>query len=136
MQRLEKCHQIVEGSRIEGARILVALGDSITTDHISPAGAIRPDSPAVACTAEVALVQNPDRSVGIGGANPLEWIQQAACKGKTGPFFSRYVEDLARARVLCAGCPVRAECLEYDLLFAAHFFRHGDNNTITLDRSS
>jgi aconitate hydratase A / 2-methylisocitrate dehydratase len=31
---------------IHGARCLVALGDSVTTDHISPAGAIRPDSPA------------------------------------------------------------------------------------------
>jgi aconitate hydratase len=31
---------------IEGARCLVVLGDSVTTDHISPAGAIRPDSPA------------------------------------------------------------------------------------------
>ncbi|HZC30838.1 MAG TPA: aconitate hydratase AcnA, partial [Gaiellaceae bacterium] len=31
---------------VEGARCLVALGDSVTTDHISPAGAIRPDSPA------------------------------------------------------------------------------------------
>jgi aconitate hydratase len=31
---------------IEGARCLVWLGDSVTTDHISPAGAIRPDSPA------------------------------------------------------------------------------------------
>jgi aconitate hydratase len=31
---------------IHGARVLVALGDSVTTDHISPAGAIRPDSPA------------------------------------------------------------------------------------------
>jgi aconitate hydratase len=31
---------------IEGARCLVLLGDSVTTDHISPAGAIRPDSPA------------------------------------------------------------------------------------------
>src|SRR5204862_704119 len=29
-----------------GARCLVALGDSVTTDHISPAGSIRPDSPA------------------------------------------------------------------------------------------
>ncbi|HWC02282.1 MAG TPA: aconitate hydratase AcnA [Methylomirabilota bacterium] len=28
------------------ARCLVMLGDSVTTDHISPAGAIRPDSPA------------------------------------------------------------------------------------------
>jgi aconitate hydratase len=31
---------------VAGARCLVMLGDSVTTDHISPAGAIRPDSPA------------------------------------------------------------------------------------------
>jgi aconitate hydratase len=31
---------------VTGARVLVLLGDSVTTDHISPAGAIRPDSPA------------------------------------------------------------------------------------------
>ncbi len=31
---------------IHGARCLVLLGDSVTTDHISPAGAIKPDSPA------------------------------------------------------------------------------------------
>jgi aconitate hydratase len=31
---------------IVGARCLVMLGDSVTTDHISPAGAIDPDSPA------------------------------------------------------------------------------------------
>ena len=31
---------------IVGARALVVLGDSITTDHISPAGSIPPDSPA------------------------------------------------------------------------------------------
>jgi aconitate hydratase len=31
---------------VEGARCLILLGDSVTTDHISPAGAIRPDSPA------------------------------------------------------------------------------------------
>ncbi|HZT85342.1 MAG TPA: aconitate hydratase AcnA [Gaiellaceae bacterium] len=31
---------------VEGARCLVMLGDSVTTDHISPAGGIRPDSPA------------------------------------------------------------------------------------------
>ena len=33
-------------SDIEGARELAILGDSITTDHISPAGAIKEDSPA------------------------------------------------------------------------------------------
>jgi aconitate hydratase len=31
---------------IHGARVLALLGDSVTTDHISPAGAIRPDGPA------------------------------------------------------------------------------------------
>jgi aconitate hydratase len=31
---------------IRGARVLAVLGDSVTTDHISPAGAIKKDSPA------------------------------------------------------------------------------------------
>jgi aconitate hydratase len=31
---------------IDGARCLVSVGDSTTTDHISPAGPIKPDSPA------------------------------------------------------------------------------------------
>jgi aconitate hydratase len=35
-----------EVADIEGARVLVWAGDSVTTDHISPAGAIKPDSPA------------------------------------------------------------------------------------------
>jgi aconitate hydratase len=33
-------------SGIQGARILALFGDSITTDHISPAGSIKKDSPA------------------------------------------------------------------------------------------
>ena len=31
---------------VVGARCLVSVGDSVTTDHISPAGSIKPDSPA------------------------------------------------------------------------------------------
>jgi aconitate hydratase len=31
---------------VRGARVLAVLGDSVTTDHISPAGAIKRDSPA------------------------------------------------------------------------------------------
>lgn len=37
---------------IEGARVLLKLGDSVTTDHISPAGAIKKDSPAGTYLAE------------------------------------------------------------------------------------
>jgi aconitate hydratase len=35
-----------EPGDIVDARVLVKVGDSITTDHISPAGSIKPDSPA------------------------------------------------------------------------------------------
>src|SRR4051812_10316355 len=39
--------ELEEGfQRIEGARCIALLGDSVTTDHISPAGAIKKDSPA------------------------------------------------------------------------------------------
>jgi aconitate hydratase len=38
--------EIPQIEEIRGARVLVLLGDSVTTDHISPAGAIPVDSPA------------------------------------------------------------------------------------------
>ena len=38
--------ELPEAKPIKDARCLVKVGDSITTDHISPAGAIKPDSPA------------------------------------------------------------------------------------------
>jgi aconitate hydratase len=38
--------EIADPENISGARVLALLGDSITTDHISPAGAIPPISPA------------------------------------------------------------------------------------------
>ncbi|HEX3429969.1 MAG TPA: aconitate hydratase AcnA [Rhizomicrobium sp.] len=39
-------HKAAATSDISGARILALFGDSITTDHISPAGSIKKDSPA------------------------------------------------------------------------------------------
>ncbi|MDH3379167.1 MAG: aconitate hydratase AcnA [Gammaproteobacteria bacterium] len=39
-------HQPDGISEIKGCRVLAFLGDSITTDHISPAGAIKADTPA------------------------------------------------------------------------------------------
>jgi aconitate hydratase len=38
--------QVADAEDIVNARALAILGDSVTTDHISPAGAIKPDSPA------------------------------------------------------------------------------------------
>jgi len=42
----ELTRQLPEIQDIRQARVLAVLGDSITTDHISPAGSISPDSPA------------------------------------------------------------------------------------------
>ncbi len=39
-------HEIPPLQDIKSARVLAKLGDSVTTDHISPAGAIKADSPA------------------------------------------------------------------------------------------
>ncbi|MEX2394996.1 MAG: aconitate hydratase AcnA, partial [Actinomycetota bacterium] len=40
--------QVTPPADIVGARVLVFVGDSVTTDHISPAGAISPTSPTAA----------------------------------------------------------------------------------------
>jgi aconitate hydratase len=53
---------------VKGARVLALLGDSITTDHISPAGSIKKDSPAGQY-----LMQN--------GVQPADFNQYGARRG-------------------------------------------------------
>ncbi len=55
-------------SDIRGARVLAMLGDSITTDHISPAGNIAKDSPAAKYLAE-------------NGVSPRDYNQYGARRG-------------------------------------------------------
>jgi aconitate hydratase len=54
---------------VEGARCLVILGDSVTTDHISPAGAISPDSPAGRYLVEHGIERNAFNSYGSRRGN-------------------------------------------------------------------
>ena len=56
-------------SDISGARVLARLGDSVTTDHISPAGAIKKDSPAGAYLAEHGVDQRDFNSYGSRRGN-------------------------------------------------------------------
>ncbi len=49
---------------ISGARVLAKLGDSVTTDHISPAGAIKVDSPAGKYLAEHGVARRDFNSYG------------------------------------------------------------------------
>jgi aconitate hydratase len=54
---------------ISGARVLLKLGDSVTTDHISPAGSIRADSPAGKYLAEHGVERRDFNSYGSRRGN-------------------------------------------------------------------
>jgi aconitate hydratase len=54
---------------ISGARVLAKLGDSVTTDHISPAGSIKPDSPAGRYLAEHGVARHEFNSYGSRRGN-------------------------------------------------------------------
>jgi len=54
---------------IEDARVLALLGDSVTTDHISPAGAIKADSPAGRYLAEHGVARTDFNSYGSRRGN-------------------------------------------------------------------
>ena len=54
---------------IAGARVLALLGDSVTTDHISPAGAIKADSPAGRYLAEHGVARRDFNSYGSRRGN-------------------------------------------------------------------
>jgi aconitate hydratase len=54
---------------ISGARVLALLGDSVTTDHISPAGAIKTDSPAGRYLAERGIERKDFNSYGSRRGN-------------------------------------------------------------------
>jgi len=56
-------------SDIRGARVLAKLGDSVTTDHISPAGSIKPDSPAGRYLAEHGVARKDFNSYGSRRGN-------------------------------------------------------------------
>ncbi|MBR7743431.1 aconitate hydratase [Phycicoccus sp. BSK3Z-2] len=56
-------------SDISGARVLALLGDSVTTDHISPAGSIKGDSPAGTYLAEHGVERKDFNSYGSRRGN-------------------------------------------------------------------
>ncbi len=56
-------------SDISGARVLAKLGDSVTTDHISPAGSIKADSPAGVYLSEHGVAKKDFNSYGSRRGN-------------------------------------------------------------------
>jgi aconitate hydratase len=56
-------------TEISGARVLAKLGDSVTTDHISPAGAIKPGTPAAEYLTENGVARRDFNSYGSRRGN-------------------------------------------------------------------
>ena len=56
-----------------GARCLVCVGDSVTTDHISPAGSIKPDSPPAATSSSTASSARTSTPTARGAATTRCW---------------------------------------------------------------
>ena len=61
-------------TEVEGARVLAQLGDSVTTDHISPAGNISPTTPAGQYLSEQGRrASGTSTPTGPGGATTRSW---------------------------------------------------------------
>ena len=87
---------------ISGARVLAKLGDSVTTDHISPAGSIKGDSPAGVYLAEHGIERKDFNSYGsrrgnhevmIRGTFANIRLRNQLLDGVEGGFTRNFLED-------------------------------------------
>ncbi|MEE9217524.1 MAG: aconitate hydratase AcnA [Acidobacteriota bacterium] len=102
---------------IHGARVLVLLGDSVTTDHISPAGSIRADSAAGAYLIEHGVEPADFNSYGsrrgnhevmIRGTFDNVRLKNRLAPGTEGPW-TVHLPDGARLSIYEASCRYRAQ---------------------------
>jgi aconitate hydratase len=102
---------------LEGARCLVWVGDSITTDHISPAGSIRQDSPAGRYLLEHGVEPRDFNSYGarrgnhevmVRGTFANTRLQNRLARGTEGPW-TRHLPDGEATTIYEAALRYRAE---------------------------
>lgn len=48
-----------------------------------------------------------------GPSRATDWMERAACRGTTLDFVSEAPLEIAAAKRICRGCPVRFDCLAY-----------------------
>ena len=92
---------------ISGARVLALLGDSVTTDHISPAGSIKSDTPAGGVSEEHGVERKDFNSYGsrrgnhevmIRGTFANIRLRNQLLDGVEGGFTRDFTEDAHRSR--------------------------------------
>jgi aconitate hydratase len=102
---------------IRGARVLLALGDSVTTDHISPAGNIAKDSPAARYLVERGVSPSDFNSYGarrgnhevmVRGTFANTRLRNALAQGKEGSW-TRHLPETEIVSVYDASVKYQAE---------------------------
>ena len=100
-----------------GARVLAILGDSVTTDHISPAGNIKVDSPAGKYLAEHGIARTDFNSYGsrrgnhevmIRGTFANIRLKNLLLDGVEGGFTRNFLKDGAQATIYEASAEYQA----------------------------
>jgi aconitate hydratase len=104
-------------TNIAGARVLAILGDSVTTDHISPAGNIKADSPAGKYLAEHGIARTDFNSYGsrrgnhevmIRGTFANIRLKNLLLDGVEGGFTRNFLKDGAQATIYEASADYQA----------------------------
>ncbi len=104
-------------TNIAGARVLAILGDSVTTDHISPAGNIKADSPAGKYLAEHGIERTDFNSYGsrrgnhevmIRGTFANIRLKNLLLDGVEGGFTRNFLKDGAQATIYEASAEYQA----------------------------
>ncbi len=105
-------------TNISGARVLAILGDSVTTDHISPAGNIKADSPAGKYLAEHGIERGDFNSYGsrrgnhevmIRGTFANIRLKNLLLDGVEGGFTKNFLADGAQATIYDASIAYQAK---------------------------
>jgi len=104
-------------TNIAGARVLAILGDSVTTDHISPAGNIKADSPAGKYLAKHGIARTDFNSYGsrrgnhevmIRGTFANIRLKNLLLDGVEGGFTRNFLKDGAQATIYEASAEYQA----------------------------
>ena len=104
-------------TNIAGARVLAILGDSVTTDHISPAGNIKADSPAGKYLAEHGIARTDFNSYGsrrgnhevmIRGTFANIRLKNLLLDGVEGGFTRNFLKDGVQATIYEASAEYQA----------------------------
>ncbi len=90
---------------IEGARVLAVLGDSVTTDHISPAGTIRRGSPAACWLEEQGIAPRDFNTYGARRGNHEVMLRGtfANLPGGAAPLYDTAIAHAGAPLVVLAG---------------------------------